>query len=41
VAGFSAEKGEEAPRVRNNNYFFDSDGYDIESVEYLTEVIKE
>jgi len=41
AAGFTAEKGEGSPGIRNNTYFTDADGYEIEFVEYLTEVVKE
>jgi catechol 2,3-dioxygenase-like lactoylglutathione lyase family enzyme len=39
AAGFSADKGEGTPSVRKNTYFTDPDGYEIEFVEYLTEIV--
>jgi catechol 2,3-dioxygenase-like lactoylglutathione lyase family enzyme len=39
AAGFSADKGEGTPNIRNNTYFTDADGYEIEFVEYLTEIV--
>jgi catechol 2,3-dioxygenase-like lactoylglutathione lyase family enzyme len=38
-AGFIGEKGDGAPGIRNNTYFIDADGYEIEFVEYLTEAV--
>lgn len=39
-AGFIGEKGDGAPGTRNNTYFIDVDGYEIEFVEYLTKTIE-
>ncbi|WP_085299503.1 VOC family protein [Cognaticolwellia mytili] len=39
-AGFIGEKGDGAPGTRNNTYFIDADGYEIEFVEYLTKTIE-
>ncbi|UUO24875.1 VOC family protein [Colwellia sp. M166] len=36
AAGFVGVQGDGAAGVRNNTYFIDSDGYEIELVEYLT-----
>tara|TARA_B110000211_G_scaffold171490_1_gene193644 strand:- start:14444 stop:14860 length:417 start_codon:yes stop_codon:yes gene_type:complete len=37
VAGFLGKQGDGAPGVRHNTYFVDTEGYEIEFVEYLTE----
>ena len=41
AAGFIGKKGEGTANIRNNTYFVDADGYEIEFVEYLTEVVAE
>lgn len=41
AAGFVGEQGDGTPDVRNNSYFVDSDGYEVEFVEYLTAVIEQ
>ena len=38
-AGFIGEKGEGTTGIRNNTYFTDADGYEIEFVEYLTDAV--
>jgi catechol 2,3-dioxygenase-like lactoylglutathione lyase family enzyme len=38
AAGFSPAKGEGEPGVRNNTYFTDPDGYEVEFIEYLSDV---
>ena len=39
AAGFIGEKGDGTSGIRNNTYFVDADGYEVEFVEYLTEVV--
>jgi len=39
AAGFAGEQGDGTLGIRNNTYFIDSDGYEVEFVEYLTAVI--
>lgn len=39
AAGFIGEQGDGTSGIRNNTYFVDADGYEIEFVEYLTEVV--
>ena len=39
AAGFIGKQGDGTSGIRNNTYFVDADGYEIEFVEYLTEVV--
>lgn len=39
AAGFIGEQGDGTSGIRNNTYFVDADGYEVEFVEYLTEVV--